>query len=450
MPQQRLGPSRSGLSGQRLVAAYAALLLLGVCATSALAVDIRNLLDDRQQHKMPTIIAGRDGHLGVARRNGVRRVDSLQVATQEAPPHPHIVSVRADDSDPRLAKDATLPPLTQKIAIAYTATGPKYPENLVFRYRLIGSGHQWEGSGTAREVSYFGLSPGEYFFELEAAYGGGIWSKPTSTAFVVQPALHQTKGFIVTCALAACLVLTLVYQLRVRHLTAALRIRLEEPNLERERLARELHDTLLQSVQGLMFRFQAAARYLPESEAARREIESALDQADEVMVEARDRITRLRLREPRSGELLQALVTAGHELAEVHGVRFRSIAQGKLWPLGVSIEVEIFRIAREALINAFRHASANEVELEMTSDRSGLRLRVRDNGKGIPLTVLQRRGCCGHWGLAGMRERAEKIGARFELWSQDGAGTEIEIFLPRKGGQKKNTVRRGWRRWLIP
>jgi len=407
------------------------------------------LADDAWQVRpLPTALSSEDGSIWIATSAGVRRADPRRVAAGAAPPPAHVVSLHADDGPIQTASGAVLPVLARRVVIAYTATGLRAPETLRFRYRLRGYDDAWHQAGSAREAIYIGLPPGHYDFELSAAYGDGPWSAPDSMQFELPPAMYQTTQFTALCAAVVILLLWGAYRARVRQLANGLRTRLEVQHRERDRIARELHDTLLQSVQGLMLRFQAASNTLPATEPARKAIELALDHADQVMIEGRDRVIDLRVPQQRPGGILEALAAIGEELSAVHGVQFRTIAQGKLPSLRAPVEEELFRIAQEALINAFRHANANEIELEILNDSEGLRLRVRDDGVGIPASVFQRNGRAGHWGVIGMRERAEKIGARFEIWSREGSGTEADICLPWTSlpGHIKSSSR--WLHWF--
>lgn len=410
---------------------------------------IEPLADDAWQVRpLPSAVSSEDGNVWIATSVGVRRVDPRRAAAAATPPPAHVVSLRADDGPLETKSGAVLPVLARRIVIAYTATGLKSPETQRFRYRLRGYDDAWHQPGSAREATYIGLPPGNYDFELSAAYGDGPWSAPDSMQFEIPPALHQTKAFVALCAAVVIMLLWLAYRMRVRHLANGLRMRLEVQHRERDRIARELHDTLLQSVQGLMLRFQAASNTLPADEPARKAIELALDHADQVMIEGRDRVIDLRVPQRRAGGILKALEAIGGELSAVHGVRFKTIADGKLPPLPATVEDELFRIAQEALINAFRHANANQIELEMTSDREGVRMRVRDDGAGMPASVFQRHGRAGHWGVIGMRERAERIGARFEIWSREGSGTEADICLPWTSLPGHARSNPGWFRWF--
>jgi signal transduction histidine kinase len=221
---------------------------------------------------------------------------------------------------------------------------------------------------------------------------------------------------------------------RVRKLTEAqVTLRFEERLSERTRIARELHDTLLQSFQALMLHFQTVNDLLPPGE-AKEALEKVLDRADEAIVEGRDAIQNLRTSTTSTNELAEALTALGDELAgtEEAGRRsatFRVSIEGMPRDLHPILRDDIYRIAREALRNAFRHAHANRIEAEITYSVRALRLRIRDDGKGIDSKLLDT-GRDGHWGLPGMRERAQEIGARLDIWSEAGAGTEVELSVP--------------------
>jgi signal transduction histidine kinase/ligand-binding sensor domain-containing protein len=402
---------------------------------------IEPLADDVWQVRpLPTAQSGTDGTIWIATSVGVRRADPRRVAAGAAPPPAHVVSLRADDGPIRTEPRVVLPALARQVAIAYTAPGLRAPETLRFRYRLRGYDDAWHHPGSAREATFIGLPPGRYDFELSAAYGDGPWSTPDSIQFEIPPAVHQTWQFMALCTAAAVLLLWLAYRARVRHIAAGMRSHLEVQHRERDRIARELHDTLLQGVQGLMLRLQAAVNSLPANEPARKAIELALDQADQVID--------LRVPRLRPGGLLDALTALGGELSAVHGVRFQAIGQGTFASLPPMVEEELFRIAQEALVNAFRHADARGIELELTSDREGMRLRIRDDGAGMAPGVVRESGRAGHWGVIGMRERAGKIGARLQIWSREGSGMEVDVCLPwtRLPGHVRSN--RDWFRWL--
>lgn len=241
-------------------------------------------------------------------------------------------------------------------------------------------------------------------------------------------AIVASAAFLITAWVITAMVA------RVRKLTEVqLTLRFEERLAERTRIARELHDTLLQSFQGLMLHFQAAYDMLPPGQ-AKVALEKALDRADGAILEGRDAIQNLRSSTTVTNELAQALAALGEELGYAQAgagasPTLRVSVEGTPRELHPILRDDIYRIAREALLNALRHAHANKIEAEITYAERLLRLRIRDDGKGIDSKLLDA-GRDGHWGLPGMRERAEQIGARLDIWSEVGAGTEVELRIP--------------------
>jgi signal transduction histidine kinase len=213
-------------------------------------------------------------------------------------------------------------------------------------------------------------------------------------------------------------------------------LRLEERVSERTRIARELHDTLLQSFHGLMFQFQAARNLLPRRpESAMQTLDEAISATEQALAEGRDAIHGLRPEATVEHDLAKLLTATGQELRGAHDMNgnipsFRVIVEGKPQVLSPTLEDEIYRIGREVIRNAFRHAAASHIEVEIRYDEDQLRLRIRDDGKGIAPEVLEASGRPEHWGLPGIRERAQRIGSRLEFWSEAGAGTEVELCVP--------------------
>jgi signal transduction histidine kinase len=197
-------------------------------------------------------------------------------------------------------------------------------------------------------------------------------------------------------------------------------------------------------VQGLILKFQAATDEIPRDIPARQMMEKALDRADEVLIDGRDRVKDLRIQPTTAPDLPQAIGSMGAELAKEQSNRFNLSVEGTPRPLDPIVREETLRIAHEALTNAFRHARAAKIEAEIIYHRAELRLRFRDDGCGIDGAILER-GRPDHWGLPGMRERAKKIRASFELWSRQGAGTEIELRVPARIAYLRNGRRWSWR-----
>jgi signal transduction histidine kinase len=241
-------------------------------------------------------------------------------------------------------------------------------------------------------------------------------------------AIVATVAFLITAWAITAMVA------RVRKLTEAqLTLRFEERLAERTRIARELHDTLLQSFQALMLHFQAVNDLLPPGK-EKEALEKVLDRADQAIVESRDAIQNLRSSTTLTNELAQAITVLGEDLAGTHAgerkpATFRVSIEGAPRDLHPFLRDDVYRIAREALRNAFHHAQATRIEAEITYSERYLRLRIRDDGKGIDSKLLGA-GRDGHWGLPGMRERAQQIGANLDMWSETGAGTEVELRIP--------------------
>jgi len=279
---------------------------------------------------------------------------------------------------------------------------------------------------------------------VAAANESGVWNESAAALdIVIPPTFVQSKAFVALCVVAAALLLWFAYALRVRLITDRMRNRLEERVEERERIARELHDTLLQGVQGLILKFQEISEEIPHDAPARKMMEKALDRADDVLIEGRDRVKDLRIQPAATPDLPPAIGTMGAELAKEQSTRFNLSVEGTPRALDPIVREEVLRIAHEALGNAFRHARASKIETEIIYHRAELRLRFRDDGRGIDSAILKT-GRADHWGLPGMRERAKKIRASFELWSRQGAGTEIELRVPARTAYLKNGRRWSW------
>jgi signal transduction histidine kinase len=316
------------------------------------------------------------------------------------------------------------------LQIAYAATSLTIPERVRFRYKLEGQDKEWQDAGTRREAFYTNLDPGSYRFRVIACNNDGVWNEVGSTLhFVVLPAFDQTAWFRLFCMIALAGCFWLLYLLRLKRATAQVQQRLSARLEERVRIARELHDTLLQGFQGLVLRFDSVMKTIPQNHPARNLMEKVLDRADEVLIEGRERVHDLRQDEISANELPDRLATCGEELRQDYAIRFSLSIIGSQQPLDVTVGNEIYRIGQEALTNAFQHSKSSKIEVEITYDHSRIRLRVRDDGAGINHDVLLR-GRDGHWGLPGMRERAQKIGGQLKIWSQEGAGTEIELTVP--------------------
>ena len=318
-------------------------------------------------------------------------------------------------------------------ALSYTNPGRNR-----YRYRLEGLETQWnETDSNRRFVIYTTLAPGEYVFRVQGSNNRGVWNERGATVRIrILPPWWSTWWFRASVAASLLFSLLCVYHIRVRQLAAQFDMRLEERVSERTRIARDLHDTLLQSFQGLVLRFQAVRNQLPNRpEKACEVLDSALISADQAIAEGRSAIQELRSGSSQESNLEQMLLATGRELASSQNggdsaPPLRVIVEGNRRAKRAVIREEIYRIARELLRNAYRHAHAQSIEAELRYDDDVFLLIVRDDGKGIDPKVLKDRGRAGHWGLPGTYERAEGIGARLDIWSEVGAGTEVRLTVP--------------------
>ncbi|MCU1263554.1 MAG: hypothetical protein JWO80_6439 [Bryobacterales bacterium] len=326
------------------------------------------------------------------------------------------------------------------LSLEFSALSYTSPEGNRYRYRLEGLETRWnESEGNRRFITY-ALSPGEYLFRVQGSNSHGIWNQKGATVrVVILPPFWSTWWFRTLAAAAILLSLGYAYYSRLQNIERQFDMRLDERVGERTRIARELHDTLLQNFQGLMLRLQAVRNLLTVRPAdAGNILEGAIDQAAQAITESRDAIQDLRSFPVIGSDLAQAVTALGEELAADSAIdhpgrkpaTFRMLVEGMPKDLHPIPRDDIYRIAREALRNAFAHAEARRIEVEIRYGERQLRLRVRDDGKGIDPKLLGERGRAGHWGLPGMRERAKLTGGHLDVWSELGAGAEVELSIP--------------------
>jgi signal transduction histidine kinase len=248
--------------------------------------------------------------------------------------------------------------------------------------------------------------------------------------FEIEPAFWQTPLFHVGVAFALVAVVAVLYRFRLHQLTKQLNFAFEERLAERTHIAQELHDTLLQGFLSASMQLQVVADRLPSDSPLAPGLARVTQLMRQVIDEGRNALRGLRSTHAASLDLEQAFSRIEQDLAVPATAEFRVIVEGQPRDLHPVMRDEVFRIGREAVMNAFRHSGAKSIEVELEYAAKQLRLLVRDNGCGIDPELL-RAGREGHWGLPGMRERAERIGGQLRVWSSAAAGTEIELSVPR-------------------
>jgi len=389
------------------------------------------------EFRCSTAIQATDGKLWFATDNGLAWIDPAHIDKNTVPPPVAITALDAESRKYAQSGPIDLPQGTKSLRIDYTALSFSIPERVRFRYKLQGVENNWHDAGARREATYNNLGPGHYEFRVIAANNDGLWNEEGSAlAFSIAPEWFQTIWFRTLCIAALFLMGWTLYQIRLEQIERQLKLGLETRINERTRIARELHDTLLQSFHGLLFQFQAARNLLPQrTDEAMRSLDDAINEAETALTESRDAIQGLRSRPGATADLAQLLADANQHLAASDASdqglpAFSLVEEGEHRLLSPKSGDEVCRIALEILRNAIRHAHATRIEAEIRYDELWLRLRIRDNGIGINPGVLKEGGRPGHWGLRGIRERAERIGATLDFWSESGAGTEVQLAVP--------------------
>jgi ligand-binding sensor domain-containing protein/signal transduction histidine kinase len=388
----------------------------------------------------PQVAKSADGKLWFLPGDGVSVIDPRHLPFNKLPPPVRIKQITADRKTYDTSSDVNghlrLPPLIRDLEIDYTALSLVAPEKNQFRYKLEGHDRDWQTVGNRRQAFYNDLPPGNYRFRVVASNNSGVWNEQGAALDLsIAPAYWQTTWFRAACVAAFLFLIWALYQLRLREVARVFNARLEERVGERTRIARDLHDTMLQNFQGLLLRFQTVLALCETRPAEAKEVlRSSIDQTAQAITEGREAVQGLRASTVERNDLAQAITTLGEQLAaEASSATSAGLhveVEGESRNLHPIVRDEIYRIASEALRNAFRHAEAEQIEVEFRYDQRQFRLRVRDDGKGIDAKFLTTEGRTGHFGLHGMRERAKLMGGKLTVWTAAESGTEIELIIP--------------------
>lgn len=384
----------------------------------------------QQGGRRSTAVRGGDGRIWVADNVGVGWIDPSRIIRNLLPPPVVIRSLTANDRRYAAPSAVSLPAGTANLRITYTALSLAEAERVHFRYRLIGVDHGWIDAGTAREAYYANLGPGTWRFQVIAANNDGVWNEQGATvAVTIAPRIYQRWWFRLLAIGAGAGLLWLLYAWRLREQIARSRGRAEAQLAERERIARELHDTLLQSMQGLMLRFQAASYATEPGSRVKALLDSALDRADDVMMEARDRVLALR-RITGPGDPQPLIEELARYLAE-EGLGVTVARDGPPHLFQATELEQILAIVQEALANVRRHAGTTLAQVQLRATADALVIEISDQGVGIRPEIAERGGRPGHFGLSGMRERAAALGGTLDVRRGDPIGTCVRLTLPR-------------------
>ena len=361
------------------------------------------------------------GRAWLSTTRGLSVIDPAQVSAN-APPALVLVNTASADGNPLdMRATVRVPAGRQRLTFGYAGLSLTVPDRVRFRYRLDPFDRAWSEPTAAREAGT-NLAHGSYTFSDRVEQPGLV--ERTEDAAVVTP-VWQTCG-------SGCRRSRSSWRLSP-HSPApddeAVCHAIRRAPGERTRIAQELHDTLLQGFVSAAMQLDVAADRLPADSPAKAPLGRVLELMRQVIDEGRNAVRGLRSPDYGSPDLAEAFSGIQDELSLGKRVDYRVFVEGQPRPLSPAVRDEIYRIGREALVNAFRHADAKAIEVELEYAAKHLRMLVRDDGRGMSPDVVQS-GTDGHWGLSGMRERAERIGARFKVFSRARAGTEIELMIP--------------------
>lgn len=380
---------------------------------------------------LPSAVAGTDGKLWFSTTAGLFWLDTKAEMRNKTPPPVYVRGANVDGVAFPMSDQGSnqLPANPGRVQIDYTALSYTMPERMQFQYLLEGVDRGWQQGGVTRTATYTDLGPGDYRFRVRASNNDGVWSESDAVmAFTVQPAFYQTIWFRVLCAGLLALGLWAIYKLRVAQVSRAVAGRIEARMEERERIARDLHDTLLQTVQASLLQMQTATYRLPSDSQARHDIERSLDLAQSALEEGRDKVHDLRAA---PGTDLADDVCRTIQ-AEHPTLALACKSDGDATLITPCVYDELRAISLEAVRNAARHAQASRISYEVSYGRDMLTLTVRDDGRGLPDVVQSAGQAAGRWGLVGMRERAKRLGGQIMLVSDAGKGTVVTVEVPGK------------------
>jgi signal transduction histidine kinase/ligand-binding sensor domain-containing protein len=376
----------------------------------------------------PTISRSPDGKLWFATKSGLQMVDPAHIYSNTVVPAVVIETFIANHVQVPRSGLEHLPAGTRDFQIEYTALSFPNPAKVLFRYKLDGHDTDWQDVGGRRQAFYTNLGPGHYTFHVIACNDSGVWNKQgTSLSFIIEPAWYQTLWFSLVCAVLSIGLLMAAYRIRARVIADRVELRVNERMSERMRISRELHDTLLQALQGIVLRFSSLTARV--SADVQEEMDRSLDDAELLLISGRERIKEMRGTFSQDGNItsdIQGFVTS---LFAKQECKVTVEAHGHPIPLNPISHEEILWIAREALTNSCRHSSAAHLTIQVIYTPRNFRLLMEDDGVGLPSDAFLAH-YRGHFGLVSMRERADAIGSRFSVRSEGGKGTKVSLSLP--------------------
>jgi signal transduction histidine kinase len=371
-----------------------------------------------------------DGKLWFPTIKGVAMIDPERIRTNTQAPPVVIEQIRIDDKSIAPNNGLQLPAGTTRFDVYYTAPSFVAPEKVRFKYKLEGFDKDWIDSGTRRIAYYTNLRPGSYTFRVIASNNDGVWNQ-TGAAFglYLKPYFYQTYWSYAILVLGLALLAWLLFRLRVR----GMRAQFDAVLAERTRIAREIHDNLAQQMSGISVQLEVVARTMPSgAEAARTHLDRARQQVRHGLAEARRYVWDLRSPALENNDLPTALSETARRVTNETAIQAQVEVNGTFRPLPPLVQDNLLRIGQEAMNNAVQHAQAQRIFVNLVFDARRVQLSVRDDGRGFDNQAAGN-GRAGHFGLIGMRERAEQIGGTLSIHSTEGSGTEVVADVPISG-----------------
>lgn len=382
------------------------------------------------EFRSSTMVEASDRKLWVVTDGGVAWTDPSRERTDTFEPSVLITGMHTSAKDYSYINGAALPAGTTSIRFNYEALSLSIPERVQFKYILIGADREWHGPDSRRDATYNNLVPGQYEFTVAANNGHGKWTPMTARLqFSILPLFYQALWFRVLAISLLVMLVWMLFLVRLRQSNERIEAQLGERLMERDRIARELHDTLLQGFQMLVLRFQVIADTISAESPTRALLEDSLSRAEATLQEGRDKVSALRSDGTLRKDLAVELAEFGRELGVTSRTTFQVTVEGNPISMQPIVSEEIQMIAREAIANSFRHASASSIECVLQFAPQHFVFVCRDNGLGIPENVLETKDKGGHWGLVNMAERARKIGAVLYIARDGTGGTEVRLKL---------------------
>ncbi|HEY0460273.1 MAG TPA: two-component regulator propeller domain-containing protein [Pyrinomonadaceae bacterium] len=379
--------------------------------------------------RQPSVVRDAQGRIWLSLKRGISVVAPQRLKENSAAAIVRIQTVTADGKVLSAESPVVVSSSVQKISFDFTGISLAVPERVKFRFILEGFDKDWSAPTTAREAVYTNLKPGRYNFRVIASNGDGVWNSALSSATIeIEPVFWQTWWFLLVCLFVFVFLIIAVYQLRLMRMAKNLNRRYEERLAERMNIAQELHDSLLQGLVSASMQLDIAVDNVPADAPVNAQLKRVLALMSEVITEGRNTVRGLRTIDNNFISLEQAFAQIPQNLNFPGEIDFEVVVEGASRLFSPPVRDELYLIGREAIINAFRHAKAERITVELLFGARQLKITIRDDGHGIEPQVIQT-GRDGHFGLEGMKERAEKIGAKLKVYSKRDGGTEVEISI---------------------